>query len=317
MNTFLHFAAMPRRQRGLTLVELMIAITLGLILTAGMIQIFVSSKQTYRVEEAHSRLQESARLALEMVASDVRMASYWGCQPDPANVVNLLNTGGTGYVDFTGVPLTGIEGTSGAPDTLTLRGADGATGLTLQPNLGTGFNSSLTAALVVAAPNTLAAGDIVLVSNCEVGNIFQISALGGGGSTVTLTAGGSNPGNAVGAFTAAFRGDATLYPMRNVVYSIATGANGVNALWRSVNGTNQELVSDVTDMQILYGEDTNGDRSVERYVPANAAGLNFDNVFSVRIQLTIRTGEDNTSVTAGNALSRVFSTTVSIRNRVL
>jgi len=69
-------------------------------------------------------------------------------------------------------------------------------------------------------------------------------------------------------------------------------------------------------MQILYGEDTNGDRSVDRYVPANTAGLNFSNVYGIRVTLIMQTGDVNTALAAGR-INRTFSTTVSIRNRVL
>ena len=54
---------LPHRQSGLSLVELMIAITLSLLLIAGVLQIFLSSKQTYSTNNALSRVQESGRFA--------------------------------------------------------------------------------------------------------------------------------------------------------------------------------------------------------------------------------------------------------------
>ncbi len=66
-------------QEGFTLVEMMIAITLSLILLAGVLQIFLSSKTTYTVQEGLSRLQENARFALGTVTQSVRMAGYPGC----------------------------------------------------------------------------------------------------------------------------------------------------------------------------------------------------------------------------------------------
>lgn len=315
MSKLMSSSIFLRRQQGLTLVELMIAITLGLILTAGMLQIFSGSRQTYRVEESLARLQENARFALEQMSNDIRMTSHWGCQSNPNNIINLLNTGGAGYIAYTVNPLTGLDGTAGASDSITLNGADGSLSMTLQPNLGTGYNPALNAALAVSTPHTFAVNTIALVSDCETGNIFQITGVSGG--TISHAAGGSPPGNTVAAFTKAFRGDASLLPMRQILYWVAAGANGQRALWRSINGVNQELVSDVTDMQIIYGEDTNSDSSVDRYVPAGTAALNFNNVFGVRITLTMQTGEANTSTTAGARVTRVFSTTVSIRNRVL
>src|SRR3569832_2431414 len=96
-----HFAPIHsarHRQQGLTLVELMVAITIGLILSAGFFLFFVCCFLSFRVEESLSRLQESARLALEFISNDIRMTSYWGCQPDRTAIVSLLNTGGAGYI---------------------------------------------------------------------------------------------------------------------------------------------------------------------------------------------------------------------------
>ena len=68
-----------RHQRGLTLVELMIAMLLGLFLLGGLLQIFISSKQTYRMQEGLSRLQENGRFAIDFMARDIRLAGYKGC----------------------------------------------------------------------------------------------------------------------------------------------------------------------------------------------------------------------------------------------
>ncbi len=66
-------------QSGFTLVELMVALVLGMFLTAGVIQVFTSNQQTYRVTENLSRLQENGRFAIEFIARDVREANYKAC----------------------------------------------------------------------------------------------------------------------------------------------------------------------------------------------------------------------------------------------
>lgn len=305
---------MRGRQQGMTLVELMVAITIGLALTAGIIQIFVSSKNTYRVEETLARLQESGRMALEFISNDIRMASYWGCQPDRAAITNLIRTTDAAYVDYIGASLRGTEGGTGA-DTLILRGADGTTAYPLQPNNGAGgYSPSVSASLQIAASNVIAVGNNVLVSDCVAGDIFKVT--GNTAGLIAHAAGAGSSGNTTANLTNAYQGDAALYPMREVIYSIAVGANGQPALWRSLNGAAQEVVSDVTDLQILYGEDTNGDQSVDRYVPANASGLNFNNVYGIRVTLQVQTNVTGTSIT-GNRITRTFTTTVSVRNRVL
>jgi type IV pilus assembly protein PilW len=64
------------KQNGFTLVELMVAMTVGLFLTAGMISLFIGSKQSYRATEALSRLQENGRFALEYLSRDVRQVGF-------------------------------------------------------------------------------------------------------------------------------------------------------------------------------------------------------------------------------------------------
>ncbi len=102
-------------QTGMTLIEIMIALLIGAFLLGGVLQIFINSKQTYRMQENLSRLQENGRFAMEFLARDIRMAGYWGCiSPLPAvTEVTGANNNAVGSVDNID------DGT----DTLTLRGA--------------------------------------------------------------------------------------------------------------------------------------------------------------------------------------------------
>ena len=67
------------RFRGFSLVELMVAITIGAIILAGAVTLFVNNRDTYKTTNALSRLQETARYALGMMVKDIRMAGYFGC----------------------------------------------------------------------------------------------------------------------------------------------------------------------------------------------------------------------------------------------
>lgn len=69
-----HRRSLPPRQAGLTLLELMISMTLGLLLVAGIGTIYVGSNQTYRVQEENARIQESGRYALEVIGRNIRQA---------------------------------------------------------------------------------------------------------------------------------------------------------------------------------------------------------------------------------------------------
>lgn len=74
-------------QTGMTLVEIMIAMLVGVFLIAGILQIFISAKQAYRLQDNLSRLQENGRTAIDAITKDVRMAGYadYSCLPVTAS----------------------------------------------------------------------------------------------------------------------------------------------------------------------------------------------------------------------------------------
>lgn len=74
-------SAMPKRligsrQRGISLIEIMVALLISLVLLAGFVQIFVSSKKTYQVQSNVGRLQENGRFALDVLTRNLRQAGY-------------------------------------------------------------------------------------------------------------------------------------------------------------------------------------------------------------------------------------------------
>ena len=69
-------ATAVRRQRGLTLIELMISITIGLVFIFGAVTFLVSGHQSFRAQNSGSRIQENARFALDILKEHVRMAGY-------------------------------------------------------------------------------------------------------------------------------------------------------------------------------------------------------------------------------------------------
>jgi type IV pilus assembly protein PilW len=63
-------------QQGLTLVEMMIAMTLGLLLMTGVTQIFISNKQTYSTTQTLGQVEENGRFALNFLVKSIRKAGY-------------------------------------------------------------------------------------------------------------------------------------------------------------------------------------------------------------------------------------------------
>lgn len=64
-------------QRGISLIEVMVAVTISLILLAGVTQIFISNRQAYRTQEALNVLQENGRFAVQLIGRSLRMADHW------------------------------------------------------------------------------------------------------------------------------------------------------------------------------------------------------------------------------------------------
>lgn len=68
---------------GMTLVELMVALAIGMFLMIGAITILMQGRTTFQVSETMARLQENARFALDVLEPDIRMAHYWGLTTRP------------------------------------------------------------------------------------------------------------------------------------------------------------------------------------------------------------------------------------------
>ena len=78
----------PNHQRGLSLIELMVAMLIGVVLISGAAKVYVDSKAAYGANESTSRLQENARYAMSVIEPDIRMANYWGLLKGAAVIGN-------------------------------------------------------------------------------------------------------------------------------------------------------------------------------------------------------------------------------------
>ncbi len=318
---------------GFTLIEIMISMVLSLILLGGVLQIFSSTRTSYRVHDSVSQMQEAGRFTIETMSRDIRMADFWGCANGIGKVINGLDPGGgAGYINFTAGGLNGTEGVAGAPDTLVLRGGFG-TGLSVQAP----FGPQSSADIKVAAGNGFAVGDIMMVGDCTAADIFQLTSgdpNGDGLLTHNTGVAGITPGNlsavactggGAHCLSKVYDRNASAFKPQQVIYTVGVGASGEPALLR--NG--QELIDGVEDLQILYGEDTDGSGAANRYVNAAQVGANMGAVVSLRIALVTRSAQTNVTsagqaytvlgvnkVSADTRLRQVYTATVGIRNRL-
>jgi type IV pilus assembly protein PilW len=101
-------------QRGVSLIELMVAMVISLVLIGGAIQVYSFSRQNYEINESVVRLQETARYALSVLEPDIRMANSWGLSKGAGFVVSdpdLLPATNCGD-DFARIVTASLEGTN-------------------------------------------------------------------------------------------------------------------------------------------------------------------------------------------------------------
>lgn len=234
MSRAAHMKGSPRSMRGLSLIELMVALILGLLVVAAAIGIFLSNRQAYRATESVGRIQENARMAFELMARDVREAGGNACNSsNNMSVINVLNTPATRWWSNWGrTPANAALGSAllgfGAGDVIPAMAVGGAptqrVANTQALVVMSGGERSVSVVSHVPGTQTFTVqnanhgfqtGDVLLacgqdadvvslasVQNTDVGTvrfgaIFQMTNAGGG-TTVRHAAGGGIPGNATG-----------------------------------------------------------------------------------------------------------------------
>ncbi len=362
------------KESGFTLIELMIAMTISLFLMAGIIEVFIGSKQTYRVQNSISEIQASARFALHTLGKEVRMAGYMGCgNVNNLQINNNLNAGETSFAYNFAEDLVGFEANGTAPgqtysvsNTYYPNSVSLGSSSSWTPALNTGnglvgniipgtdiiavrymspYSSSIVnednddnayffadnvdgSGLINKSEYSLVIGGVYIVSDCAKASISQITDK----DSITYNSGAYDgyklqhsddgsytPGNINSDWSSVEhyksgaevgRAITTIFyvgrrtPIGSASSSQCNGSRIVSeacpapGLFRktlrivsgtdAVMGVAEELVENVENMQIVYGEDTDTDGTVNRYVPAGTAGLDMDRVLSVRISLLIR-----------------------------
>ncbi|WP_187409364.1 PilW family protein [Saccharophagus sp. K07] len=105
-----------RKDEGFSIVELMVAILIGLIILAGVIQVVVTSKTTFLGQEEMSFIQENARYAMDVLGKDIQGAGYKGCAGQDARIALVAGAANTNSAAFVGVEsILGYAGELGAP----------------------------------------------------------------------------------------------------------------------------------------------------------------------------------------------------------
>lgn len=355
-----------RRQRGLTLIELMLALALGLVLVAAVYQIFLATARTARTTDAVSRRQDAIRYVSDRLAQDARMAGFRGCHGDQGTVRNTVNPDPaaavpartvTSHNDFRyrhdryvegfeatavgwspALP-TGFPAPAAGSDVLSLRLSLGAEAFLVDDMTTTSDD------LVIGGgePLPFTAGDIVQVADCGGATVFAISAAqlitdAGSGAPqgrISHAAGsGPAPGNWSADLDRRFRAGAQIWRVGTVSWYVAASASdGRPALWRRTDDETIEIAGGVDALQVLYGEDQDGDRVADRYADASSYGDSaaWRRVVAVRVALLFSGSRDRVGVADPRTfdllgtdvgpfddgrLRRVVTLTLALRNRL-
>lgn len=317
---------MRRAQRGFSLPEIMVALTISLVLILGVGAIFMGSKQSYRTNGALADIQENGRFAMEFLRRDLRAAGYSPCG-NTATATNVLkNAGTTPSLDFFDTPLMGYESVNSASDLPSYAGVrdpvDGTDAvMALFGDQSSGFvvtdHNPTSAEFKIAkasdvdksesdrAKHDFEAEDVLMACDLSHSAIFQVSNANQENLTIVHNTGGSiSPGNCTKGLGSplqcttkgtpyTFGDDSRIVRMNSYLYYVAENADGVSALYRAgLGGTNEELVPGVQDMQIEYGLDTDDNGNVDSYEDASGVG-DWGEVIGLRISLLVYSLEEN------------------------
>ena len=329
----------PGAEQGFSLVELMVAMTLGLIVVAAAISILIANRSTYAANQGLSRVQENARASFELMARDLRNAGGNACNSRAGMaVINTLNEadanwwsnwGATGAGVIQGYgndqALPGVAFGTGAAervedtDALTvLSGSDRSVNVTAHDPAAATFT-------VRSADHGFANGTILLACgpNAEptgvirLGSIFQMTS-GEEGTTLGNATGGGSPGNATSSlgFSGApfqFAPNTLVSELRATRWYVGNNGRGGRSLYQGVlvaNGVvqNQEVADGVQDLQVTYLVPSAGG-----YIEAEAVGARWPEVTAVSLNL-VQSSVDRVG-TDRQALQRTLASTVTLRSR--
>lgn len=328
-------------QRGFNLVELMVAMTIGLFLIGGVGYLFIGSKQSFNSMDALGMMQENARYAFEHMGKDIRMAGFNGISRSSSSVASvvtdtyppsdaikrvadLYNRVSPTPTNSAYGPLRGYEQSqvsfetpNANTDALVVVRADSDHAFTLSadPTTTSPVYAINCPAEGIPLPKQ---GELFVVADMTRSQLVQLGANTSTGSSCSGT--WNVDVGSISGFTGGWA-SRVLYRLNGVMYFIENEDSGEPALKKLMlttasnapSTTEQPMLEGVKDMQIMYGEDTNNNGNVNGYYDATAV-TDWSKVLSVRVTLTL------TSLTNiksdGGRLEKDFTTTIAVRNRL-
>jgi len=313
------------RDQGFTLVELMIAMVLGVVLIGGVISVLLANKQSAKTNSALSQLQDNSRTAFEMMARDIRQAGSTPCgNTAVTNNLNSLNGANTDWYLW-GNSIQGADNATTASPALP--GAIAQSGIAthgegpVSTSLITAGAACANGAPLATAPAGINAGDLVMACDTNQAYIFQTAAFAGGILPVAAIGAGGAPGNAAATLgCGSFAQSAYVAPYEADYWYVRAAGTGAPAntlsLYRARYSAgvlqSNEIIRGVRELLITYH--TTG---ATGFVSATAVGAAWSAVDAVRVTLTLQSLDARsgvgTNVAQPTSLMRTFTTTIGIR----
>lgn len=302
-------------QRGITLVEWMVSITIGLVLVTGLLMLFAQQSQTQNELQKSSRQIENGRYAMQLLREDIQLAGYWGEFSNTASLTvptGLPNPCATTVADLSAALPFAVQGYD-AP--------------------GSSLPAEFSACPLLAA-NHLAGTDILVVRHADVeavtggldpGRVYLQSGLTATKQELKYVLAAATGATVDATVFNLIRKDDTVAPLRrhqvHIYYvspcsvpangaacsSAGTDDGGVSVptlkrLELSVDGgvakfSNASLVEGIENMQIDYGFDSTADGSPDSYASDATGVADWANVMALRIHLLARNNEQSAGYT--------------------
>lgn len=298
------------KQKGLSLIELMIAMLLGILIIASVTQVFLSSNNSNRLNFQLGLMQEAARIAVSSMSNDVRVAGYTGCNRE-TSIGNALLQNSASHEWLTAEqPIQGLN----LSDTRSKMDAQATSESLLifkvSPDIVFSVThhdtSTSTLTLDRNIGSTLSVGHATAITRQDCSQVALIALSSISGSTVThTTSGGGDFSNCVNQLKGSFRcydgstptgalsfNPGYLKPLESVSYFVKPD-NGLPTLFRKEAGnpTALAIVDGIEDIRIHYGLDTDNDGVANRYISAGDRSFRHADwlqATSIRIHLLTR-----------------------------
>lgn len=314
-------------ERGVGIVELMVAMAIGLVLMLAIGSLYVANKQTFRTQDDQSRLQETSRAALDVLGYHIRLAGFVDVSDDPARVKILVDPASKQWLTKTDASHTQdmlakfFAADANYVGIKALKGCDGPFDSITSVALPWGCSGTGPDSITVAyqAQPTVLGGTAVRAANTYQDTLGAYnSATGQGGDCGAKDVSGA---------TAAPKG-----PLAINRFYIDTATNRLMCVGNGDPSKPRPIAEGVEDMRIRYGiiPTSGGDTFVGRYVKA-ADVTDWSRVLSVHVCLQIAspspkiaggvshyTDCDNAAQTnADGKIRKTFNATFSMRNNML